>query len=285
MNIFGGIVVYVGSWATLIAGIWTLFDKISNVTSPDFNAKVTLWIQNINFNTGNIHTNQVLFGFFTRFFGEKQFSLKSVYRSALYTIFTFLLCVLNYYFQSIIWNRHEEKVDFYSGSIYFFYMLFQDYFALFKTRAILKLSKKSRNIFFIIALDLFSTIIILLISIFFMSLFVTYLDDRPLTNVKFSYIEQDFWLNYIIFIKGGILTFDRSFLFFYTIFLGTLWVIFIQLTGLFTKIFSQIFKYFNLFKSIIDIQQQPIKSLGAISILGITFMYALGLPIYLLIHK
>ncbi len=276
--------IYTASWLTAAAALWKLFGYLAEVSSENLNRQVTNWIKGINWNTNRPDSKTVVYALFLSFFGEKHFTVKCFLKSALYTLTIYLILFL------IISVHEKEKYGFFLD-VYVFYiilivMIIQDYLSLFVTRTLLKKIVKSKinNIFTVFVLS------------FLITLLISSIITIPVIFMMFSFSESKtsvmkfIWKSYVQLISPALNSDDLLWqtkwgAFLNTIYLGTFWIMLIQGAGVFTKITSLLFKYFNIFRSFIDIQKKPIKSLGVILILFLFVSYLISLPIFFVIKR
>ncbi|TCC97211.1 hypothetical protein [Pedobacter hiemivivus] len=277
-----GLLPLLTSWLAIIGGVWSLFSKISEVANKDLNLKVKAWIQNVNLSEHNVPIKEILYEMFVGYFGVKHFSLKCFFRSALYSTLLFLIIGLlsGLFTESLMGHRVHRDIapvgfrGYFSPHFYIWLtMIFQDFISLYFTRLLLrKILNTSvhrvRTIVFIsFLLTLFTSI---LFAVFFYKLY-TVQGSLVYAPISLKTIYALVW------------PFRDPGMFYAAIYLGTLWIIIIQSAGAVARLFFKVLKYFDAFRGSLDVQEKPIKSLGAILVLVITLIYIIISPIVLIL--
>jgi hypothetical protein len=281
--------IYTAAWLGIISAIWNLFGYIAEVSSAEFNKKVTLWIESIGARKIKSESKEVIYGMFTRFFGEKHFSKKCLIRSCAYstTIFALILLI------SILFAEDDIPINSFDGFLLYILlllpillvMILQDFLSLYKTRVLLNIVMKSKreSLSGLIFIDVFTTFLLsVFISLLFQYLkYAVWGDDffggpNPFHNFSKTFFDHFYETSLQLSGSGRI---------FITIYLGTFWILIVQLAGAFTKLSSKTLGYFKIVKSAIDIKEKPIKSLGVITIIWVTMAYLISLPVFFILHK
>lgn len=241
--------------------------------------KVLSWIQSIGSKKIKANPNEVFYGMFIRLFGERHFSFKCILRSVTYSTIMFILII-------ILLKRIEpwflinwQKWISYTGLFLYLLLCVQDYFSLFKTRLILGFLGRSKfkNVFIIVLIDILTTICIMTI---FLNLFYLITDRLAGRHFPLNFECVIFALNPWEMVHNSWIYNIQYF--FDTVFLGTFIIIIIQLSGIFTNIYYRLSEYFRPISRLLNLQEKPIKSLGAILIFVITTCYLITTPILLI---
>lgn len=268
--------VYTASWFGMIGGGWSLFDRAESVVNKDTKVAVSKWLKNVQLPSTESWpvTFQVIF---RRVFGEKHFSFKCIGMSVLASA-AFIAIFL------ALWVAvHPDKgFEFFSNSTGWIAVLFvaalinllPDYISLLETRIILTFLAKKTS---------YKWITILLIADFLFTGLVFF--------VGFSFCglvlgTSDFWG---ILTTGLVMDSPENINvslgpFIYSTYATSIWLWLYVISGSVSKI--NMFGNLSIqkFKSIIDIDEKPIRSLGFISMLLVSICY-LAIPILRLITE
>jgi hypothetical protein len=279
---------FIGSWIGIAGFVWVLFERADKVMKQDAKEKISIFLINFDFKKKINTFPEYFISIFDSIFGDKHFSIKCIMRSCFSSLLSLLLICL---FQISISEIPEyDKEAYIILPIYIFFLgilinFIPDYISLLETRYLISLvsKKKPKNIIFIlIFFDIFLSTIIIFFGIQLYNslkyIFHVIPDERTmlwmlifnLGSLPESYFEC---LTYL-------LSFDSVYsLFFYSTFFTSVWLwvysISVFIAPPLAKICS---KWYWLLNNFFDIANKPILSLGWISSMIVTLIFALLTP-------
>ncbi len=271
-----------GSWFLVTGLIWKLFERVEKAATDEAKKVATSWILSFDPANNLSRLSEIFGNSFDSVFGTKHLSWKCFKRSSIAS------CLAALIFLSIwCFIRPSEAIQVVFGgelviaiagffSWILLFNLVPDYISLLQTRLIVQKLKggfSSKLLWLIVDLVLTLSIsivawcgIILFSSskgVDFERLYVVMLDIViPLSNKDFD----------VLFPPGIV---------FYSTFLSSIWLWLYIISVFLIRISSSIDSTFNLIKKYLYRPEQPFTSLGAVSVLIITILYALVIPVYL----
>lgn len=281
-------------WATVIGGIWGLFNAMEESSNRKFKTKVSEWLKNLaKESSANLIKIALIFFIksFDRIFGEKHLSFKCFFRSCVASLLAVLIVSIIYFAsnrfeiqKAMVW--HAPNGLSYISYIFIltlFLNFIPDYISLLETRWILKKAVGVRighlalllllDIIFTYAIFYFSTIII--IKLYFLLLFKTFLTyaHPELIPIRAVNAFPEFlFLKKFDFMPGSIG------IFFYSAFFTSIWLYLFIISAALIKVSHPILlaRYMNNF---LDIGKKPLSSMGTV----LMIFFSLSLLIFLII--
>ncbi len=277
-----------GSWFFVTGLIWKLFERVEKAATDEFKELTTSWIHNFKPENNLKQLTEMFGNSFDSVFDKKHFTWNCFLKSSIASF----LCVIIVF---LIWIclRPDEAYNFFHlndfSSIFIIFFTFiiifnflPDYLSLLQTRLIIdKMKNNSKNHMAWLFADLVLTFLIAismwLLILLLLPLVSEY--ERP----PFSELLLDLLINQIFLLSAGERGSFSAGVPFYSTFFTSLWLWLYLLSVIISQITNSIDSSFNLVKKYLIKKDQPFISLGAISILLITFLYVLVIPVYLLI--
>ena len=281
-------VAYVVAWAGTVAGVYFLFEKGEDVLTKEAKAEVRNWIRTFYLIRSPTNWSSAFLLMFDGLFGKRMFSIRRIVSSCLASLLYVLIL-------TILWIgiRPDEALEFFnedtlsSQLLFIFIMtmilnLIPDCVSLAETRAVLEFLSKSCNykytvvvliIDIILTTIIFLTGYILLLSYLFVILILgwgTGLSD--LLDIQFTDLLYSLrnWISLSDSPPIGI--------FFYSTFFTSIWIYLYILSAFISHLVTKMISKVRLTMGLLDIDDKPIRSLGYVSIVMITFIFV-AIPI------
>lgn len=257
---------YVGAWLMTVLGIWFLFDRGEELANEETKKAVASWIGNWD---PSVPSNwpSTFASIFDRIFGEQHLTLKCVGRSSLASlaaVITFLLF--------FVAANGVEKFTAPLGWILILMLLvpniMADYISLLETRIVIKWIGRSHSIIksvgFLIG-DLVATTLIFTLPWMYIMVSSLLLDPgwsvgRTLDEFLFQMLPE-MVLSFPL--REGA---SELGVYFYSTFFTSAWLWLFLFSGLLIKIASKIGGAFKTGLSLLNVEEQPIRSLGFVGI-------------------
>ncbi len=256
------IFLYLASWFATMGGLWTLFDRAEKVATQEAKKRVFKWLKDI-----SLEVNVAAESFTSAFdsiFGTKKFSSRFVMLS----IAASLLAVASL---TLLWSSktpddidigHRLRAMFLTAPLW---NAIPDYFSLIETRIVLGyiISKnvKGNSILKWLAIDFIFTVVIFSIFYFGSSALLGEMDDAP------RYFVDGFTLD------GGWPDTPSVGVFFYSTFFTSIWLWLFVLSKIAITPLNKLLKLFKIIRGGLDIENQPFKSIGFISMILTSIVY------------
>ncbi len=278
-----------GSWFLVTGLIWKLFDRVEKTATDEGRKMAMRWTRGLVPGASLKKLSELFADSFDSVFGSKHFSGKCFVRSCLASY----LCVL---VVALIWAslRPDEfkqillQMNNWDGASEIAYTflivtvvfnILPDYLSLLQTRIIVKLLKKENNMF---ALWIFIDIVLtalLAVSAWLFIWSIPISSGGTFSYVIDEYFEVIFHAASLSSMKAGHLT---PGIFFYSTFFTSVWLWLYILSMPLLKTASKLDGAFSFLKRFFFREDQPFISLGAISIVIVTFIYIVALPFVLI---
>ena len=279
------LVTYIGAWFGMMGGVWALFDRAETVLKPEIRKNLSSWLKRSP-NSSQSNWAQIFTGIFDRVFGEKHFSLKCFFRSALCSFLsvTIIALLITAVYGWSFWDGFEMVGSgVYLGLLYFLSLtmavnIFPDYLSLLETRYILgymsRLNALGRMLCLII--DLIVTSLILICSL---TLFII-IGNFVQSGILFEDPLLEYFTQAVGFSYMGLKLSDEGFFTFpflapwvYSTYLTSAWVWTFFLMGLGVRIFGILGLGIRRVGTLFDIDNKPLKSLGFLAMVVVTFLF------------
>lgn len=284
---------YTISWLTTTYAVYRLFEKTEDVIKGKSKRKISKWLMNLNFKE-SYNWGSTFRKLFEMSFTKKHFSWKCFIRSVLCSFVLYVLIALliysiahqNYYFD-------DDRTNF----IFLYFLscsVFADYISLYETRILIKFLGKTKSvisqIMILIADLVLTSCIFFVVGYLLMNLLMRGMHycNRYVPFLKFQITQQNmplkkhFEMFLELFIDDPQMTMTASMpIAFYTTFLTSFWLWGFFLSSLSLKFLNRINMPLIFLKNHLDINRKPIKSIGLVFMLLVTFLY-FAFGIYLL---
>lgn len=276
------ILAYVGLWAAVTGGVWTLFARIETVISPEARTAVSRWLRNLDL-AGALPNWPAAFAVvFDRVFGERHFSWRCFSRS----------CVASYagvLIVTLIWGvlRPTQFTAFFEDadtSYLFLFPLFTgilnvvpDYCSLLETRYVIRWMSRERSVVRILgflAIDFAFTLAIASGAWFLMYMGFSFFVGGPDLDVEYMFIV---WKEGLILSAGSSEDITLG-IFLYSTFFTSVWVWLYALSGLIVKLGQYLGLGFSWLRAILDIENKPLRSMGMVLNILITILFLIFFP-------
>jgi len=293
------LLLYLASWLGICGGIWGLFAKVESVLKEDTKRAVSSWLKNLNPEEVTATWPEQFIQVFDSIFGEKHLSWRCFWRSCLASLCSALVTIatvaavrpgkLGVMAVFISGNNSaSDELLSYLPLVLFgtvFLLLIPDYLSLLESRYVIRwMSGKVpiTRIFILLSTDFILTYIIyfasssIFISILwiilglFGGITVIELLELPLTIIPS--VIQPAWEPLDIFLLKASTPIEVVV---YSTFFTSVWVWLYALSGGIVKLTYSLGLGVKRFKSIFNIDEKPLQSIGAVSILIVTLIYLL----------
>jgi len=275
------IIAYIVSWFGMINGVWALFDRAEKVAAPEVKERISTWLLTAQVpakdNWPSTYTNLLDY-----LFGKKLLSLRSFLVS---TLFSFLLVFL----LSLVWYflRPEGVENLLQQNSYrsdlgkllfflFFFLIFggmlnvlQDYLSLIQTRYLLRRMAHNATLarqFSILFLDfvLTSALVWITFAIYLTSIWSSIETFGP-TELLFRSLK---------FLPASTYKNDISLgMFVYSTYFSSVWMWLYVFSGIMARFIYSLNWSLKVVRRFLNLRENPLQSLGFISMLLITIIY------------
>ncbi len=263
-----GVELYLLAWAGTTGGLWFLFEKAENALSKESRDRVVGWIGQADWQPGIASIPSQFLVLFDRVFGEKHLSLSCLGRSAVATTVSVLLLSL-VYVGLIVSVRPEGTSPFgvvslapvmafsIGGAIAV--NILPDYLSLFETRWVVARATSGWRLVFAFLLDIVVT---------------TAIGLAVYVPIMFVALEQRFDAAYSL---------DSIwFLGFPSTFFTSVWLWLYAASVLLSRVLLKMNSGVGFLLGVTDVKKQPFRSMGFVSVLIVSGLFLLGLPLVLL---
>lgn len=267
---------YMGAWFGVTAFFWVLFERADKVAKPEVRKSISKFLRNLEFGRSLNEWPKNFCLVFDSIFGERHFSWKCIFRSALASIISvwFLFGIFSLFCTKIA-EMMANMIYIARLTLFFVLILiinvFFDYLSLLETRLILRQFGDQPTLLRIIAfliLDVVATVAIITIPFF----------SWPLIFGGFNSAIRaikDFYSVWIWF-KG---TEPILAVFFYSTFFTSVWVWIYALVSIFVLILRKTERVWAFLKNIfLDIENKPILAMGWIASMIVTIIFIISIP-------
>lgn len=281
-------------WATLVGGIWALFNAIESSVNSDLRKRTSNWLKTsaIKRYEENILDTPIYFlETFKSVFGDKTLSWKCLKRSFIAsTLFIMLVLIAYLNNNSLIhleWTSFKELTDLiisYSalGTTYFslglIANLIPDYISLFETRWILSkaVGVTIKKLLILLIVDVILTGLISLLGIFILLALLFFYQGGNIQDFVSSFRTE--FLSIIIstidFKAFGRTDFSLG-IFFYASYFTSIWFYMFLTSTILVRIISTLGYKGERLLSFLDIDQEPFNALGFVMIIFISIIFIL----------
>ena len=267
-----------GTWATMMGGIWVLFQAAEKTATPDGKKRVSDWLKNLaakSISETIVESPKWFIEMFDRFFGEKHLTKRCFFMSSMASFISVFVITIIWVilFQaqaqefSYLFQLTLDRILFEAFIIALILNILPDYFSLLETRYILKNMERGslKRLTMILFLDvIFSGGIFILFALFFFYI----LGDLNLDEITINTIFEDF-----IFFEQK--TSRNLSVFFYSTYFTSIWMYLFMISSIITKVLYSFGKIGNWLMSFFDITKKPFQSIGVFSMVFITLIFLL----------
>ncbi|MFX1453072.1 MAG: hypothetical protein ACFFCM_19715 [Promethearchaeota archaeon] len=285
---------YVASWVATIAGIWFLFDKSEETINDETRNKISQWLKNLDLKGPSKNWPDHFLKTFDSIFGKRHFSFKCFFRScvASYLSANIMFFCIFAFNPKLFHNVFSEiflvvvlAVMSWTAIFSPFINFIPDYFSLLESRYTIKLMSLKPSIdritIFLI-LDFIFTLSIVIITFYFIYLFIINYSDPGSINA-FKKMGFNKFLIFTINLQlidgeqygnsGGIIFFLQPF--FFSTFFTSIWVWLFAISGYTVKFLEYAGYSINHTLKYLDIDNKPLRSMGLVTIMLVSIIFAI----------
>ncbi|WP_089723859.1 hypothetical protein [Candidatus Thiosymbion oneisti] len=267
-----------GSWVIVTGGIWKLFDRIEGVAAPEAKKSVSQWLLRLDLENHFIRWADTFSEAFDTIFGTRHLSWRCFYRSAIASLIAVLVMTL--FWAYLRPEQFMAFIDRFNTEVFGWMLiasvslnLIPDYLSLLESRYIISLLRNSTSMpehIALIVLDFIATFLIALIALL---IFIIFVDVITFDGFLAGFLSNVLPLSS----PGGS---QPSFgIWFYSTFFTSVWVWIYILSGILLSTRKPIDLFITKFKRFFDVEKKPFLSMGGASILVITAMYLVIIPV------
>jgi hypothetical protein len=285
------LLLYAGSWAAMTAAIWALFQRAETVLKPEVKTAISQWLRNLNPATAFENWPATFAAVFDRIFGERHLSWRCFLRSC---VASFVAVVI----VTLIWAAihpdqfnafvQQGKYKYYAPFLSVFFVagilnLIPDYLSLLETRYIIRWVSQTHSVVRILAFlafDLVVTAAIFLGTYFAAGAFIiTIKFGEPLGSFVLAFIQMvpRYMLPLTTWSPGS----ATPAIWFYSTFFTSVWVWLYASSGLVVKLGEYLGIGIKALKTVVDIDNKPLRSMGFVAMLLVTLVYVVAAPFLL----
>ena len=271
---------YVLAWATTTSGLWFLFEKAEKAVSGEARTRVSQWLLNLE-PAASIRTWPESFArVFDQIFGSRHFSVRCFYRSSLASlaavaVITLLIMALLPSL-AIIQPGDGFILRPYLGQIGLLVMinLLADYLSLLETRHVIRWMKARSTWLVVVGVLIFDLVATTLIWSTFAVGSFDFLLQFLATSEGWDWISPA--------VMAGALA-QRIFLvLFLSTFFTSVWLWLYAGSVLLSRLLLRMNDGVGFLLRVTDVERQPFRSMGFVSVIIVSVIFALGLPLVLL---
>lgn len=248
---------FVASWFTTIGGVWTLFERAESVSSERAKAAITAWLKNLPTKDLRANWPDMFSNIFDRVFGERHLSLKCFLRSSVASLVTVAIFTLLNSTRALPWTVIASVA---------FISLFPNYLSLLETRFVLRwMSRKpsvARNLLGV-AIDVIATIVIALaLGLLSVEFWVAIIERTGLvyTGIAIAMVWSNLLVASVVFTSAW----------------ASVWLWLYAFSGFGLRALQRLRFPGDWLKSVLDIDNKPIRSLGVVSMILVTVCYLIA---------
>jgi len=268
---FPPIVLIIGSYFGMAAGVYALFNRADEALNEDTKKSISDWLLNINPTTEPSKWPEQFIEIFDNIFGSKRLSLPFFFKSCIASIFSVTILILIY---EIITREVIREFEVNWDFVFTTYIIggminfIPDYLSLLETRYILGKMKGSRTVLKtagFLFLDLVVSFLIICGALWLVGSLAMF---SPIGFRHFLYIVTN-----SLSMTGTEKVFS---IFFYSTFFTSIWIWLYGFSGVCMKGVNRISLIFRWVKGTLNIANKPLQSLGFCSNLIVLFVYFIG---------
>lgn len=287
--------IYTGAWLGIASGVWALFERAETVLTSDARVAISKWLRNLDPGSSVINWTGTFVMVFDRLFGERHFSWKCFFRSAiasLVTVIIVFILALSLFLKKSQELQGPELIEvsrFIISSIipllfaFSILNLIPDYLSLLETRYVLRWMSSATTVrrnLLLLFLDFVFTGIIAL-GVFLVTSWVLFTSSEgmtPLAEIVKTFpqtITNLLLLNFEVQISVEPWR-DWDFpmgVFFYSTFLTSVWLWLYALGSMIIKTVVLLRIGLTQFRRIFDIENKPLRSIGMVCNLIIAIIF------------
>jgi hypothetical protein len=283
-----GLEMYIFAWATVTGSLWFLFEKAETTISDATRQRLVHALEESDARTLLQSIPSQFAALFDKIFGEKHFSRRCFYLSALASFVASVVVLglfvatgfggwsttpidsphdipglLTIYHRWPEWGGYSatDAVSFLAAAVYF--NLIPDYLSLLETRWLIRWMEKGKGLVKGIAADIAATTVISMASVLLV-LAATGFPDGPTSPLD---------------VVTGRSAYS---VFFYTAFFTSVWLWLYAASVLLSRLLVKLNDGVGFLLNVTDMEQQPLRALGFVSILLVSGIFLVFLPAVLL---
>ena len=271
---------YLMAWAGTTGGLWFIFEKAERALAEESREKVVAWLGATDFRSSIEAFPRQFAGLFDRVFGVNHFSVGCFYKSCIASLTS--VAVVTATWSAVSGVRLELSSVFMFGVIAVFLNLLPDYASLLETRWAISWMDRTGRIPSILLLDLVltATISVGLMFLGGVGVYVLFNQEWPplisfftdffrtLVRFESSFESREEALNVAIY--------------FYSAFFTSVWLWLYAASVMLSRILLRMNKGVGFLLRVTDVERQPFRSMGFVSVLIVSALFLLGLPLVLL---
>ncbi|MFC1791310.1 adenylate/guanylate cyclase domain-containing protein, partial [Gemmatimonadota bacterium] len=295
---FGGaqsLEAYAIAWASITAAIWFLFDKTEAAVSEETRHKLATWMKSQDLGQSLAAIPSSFIVIFDRIFGERHLTWKCFYRSCFASLVTVLIAFAIWFAlkpQATNLLLHRDSLINFAWLVLLsgLFNFIPDYLSLLETRYVLKWMDRSGRVGSYIILDAVFTSAISAGLIYLAVIFVYGSPIFPgsflgawasLAQVSDYFGEVGFFLNWEGETARGSVAMPLG-IFYYSAFMTSIWIWLYLLAWIVARGLLSVGGGISFLLRVTDVERYPIRSMGYVSVMVITAVFILGLPLFVL---
>ena len=291
-----GVEFYMMAWAGTTGGVWFLFEKAESALSESSRAQVTEWLTLTRFREGVSAIPEQFANLFDRVFGEQHLSWRCFLRSTLAS--AVMVSVLLTLEATGPWTQGVTQVmtAYAEGSEPFVIALslpglvagavllnvVPDYLSLLQTRYAIKWAQRSHRLLAVLVIDFLATLVVsfVFISVVATGALIAVLVEigPPLTQERFI---EPFVGESALFQGSRTLLASYVRIYFLSAFFTSVWLWLHMLTWAISRTLVRMSGGVGFLLRVTDVERQPFRSMGFVSVIITSALFALGLPLVL----
>lgn len=283
---FPPLAAYLTSWACAMATIWFLFEKTEDTINAETKASISAWLKNVNVGQDVLSWPRQFSIVFDQIFGKTFFCSRFFFRSCIASTVASLISFCIWAGSHPDYLQYCLQYPFLSNAAAAAFLTVilnyvPDYVSLMESRWIIKqMTRTSLSRFLpLLVLDaiLSAGIWMLGLLMMFVLLWVQDLDGSVIspTSAKMLGIMK----NAVLFTARDANEMSVFGIYFYATFFTSVWVWLYAASGLTVKIILLVVSNVNRLLSFLDIDNKPLRAMGMIAMLMVTFIYLIVLAL------
>jgi hypothetical protein len=268
---------YLMAWGGTTAGLWFLFVRAEKALSEDAREKVAGWVAEADLGKGIRSIPHQFALLFDRVFGERHLSLRCFLRSTVASVVAVVI-VATLLRPPRLWSESGDPLFVWAGMALLGLMFnaIPDYLSLLETRWAVGWMRRSKRLVAPLLVDLVVTVLISLGWLYVLGNQMMTVSRDGVRMHLFPIIVEEVlhpgWGNSDTFFS----------IFFYSAFFTSVWLWLYALSVLASRVLLRMNSGVGFLIRVTDVEKKPFTSMGFVSVIIVTVIFALGLPFVLL---